>query len=561
LFDDLFAHLEYLVAIVIGRFWRRFKFPILQKLLSPPTFIQFSSVVPYDYAVTAGARVSVYDGKSNKEKKVLSKFKDVVASGSFRADSKLLVAGGSRGGVHVMEVATRSILRSFKGHRGPVNSTHFLSDNVHILSTGDDLSLRLWNLSTGKADLVIERAHEDYIRCACSSPSSPSIWVTGSYDHEAKVWDFSDYLVNGFTSSNSRTRNDEKELDDDEGDEVNVLSSDMVLENNLGENSMEVESVSSDQAAIKPIMTVSHGEPITCVLVLPGGSILLTCGGTKIKVWDILSNSTGTLLNTIEAHQKLITCITMDATKERILTGSLDGMVKIFHVNTFEVLNTLSYAAPILSLGISPDNTKLVVGCTDSMLSIRTRLVKVADILQEKKLSNIIKSGSYRYFLRGQTSTRVTYVDGVATTDNGDVVVKRGKKQKLQEYDKAFKAFKYAEALDSSLQTHDPVIVVSVLQELVLRDGISIALANRNEETLLPILLFLIKYIQNPKYTNFLLDICAIFLDMYSSILGQSNRIDTLVKRLSMKIANEVSVSKDLLQLQGVLDLLLASAS
>lgn len=53
-------------------------------------------------------------------------------------------------------------------------------------------------------------------------------------------------------------------------------------------------------------------------------------------------------------------------------------------------------------------------------------------------------------------------------------------------------------------QSRHPVVVVSLLDELLQRDCLHAALSNRDEVSLEPLLHFLIKQITNPHYTMLL---------------------------------------------------------
>ncbi len=86
---------------------------------------------------------------------------------------------------------------------------------------------------------------------------------------------------------------------------------------------------------------VKHGCPVEALLVLPGNSLLLSAGGNTIKVWDILNG--GKLLNEISNHQKTITSLLLDGTKTRILSAGLDGLVKVYDINTFQVTHGMKY--------------------------------------------------------------------------------------------------------------------------------------------------------------------------------------------------------------------------
>jgi U3 small nucleolar RNA-associated protein 15 len=45
--------------------------------------------------------------------------------------------------VKVMDLNSRAVLRSLKGHTGPIHVTKFSSDNVHVISGSDDKCVHL----------------------------------------------------------------------------------------------------------------------------------------------------------------------------------------------------------------------------------------------------------------------------------------------------------------------------------------------------------------------------------------------------------------------------------
>lgn len=65
------------------------------------TCIDFSSLYPYNYAVTSSTRVIIFDAHTRRPLTTLSRFKDKAYSGTFRSDGRLLVAGGETGFVQV----------------------------------------------------------------------------------------------------------------------------------------------------------------------------------------------------------------------------------------------------------------------------------------------------------------------------------------------------------------------------------------------------------------------------------------------------------------------------
>ena len=56
----------------------------------------------------------------------------------------------------------------------------------------------------------------------------------------------------------------------------------------------------------------------------------------EAKVWDVLGGG-GRLLHTLSNHQKTVTCLALDGTGTRLLTGGLDRHVKIYNLESFKV--------------------------------------------------------------------------------------------------------------------------------------------------------------------------------------------------------------------------------
>ena len=332
-----------------NRFWSKFKSPQVLEKFAPVTHIEFCPTAPFYFAATSSTRIHVHSPENNREIKTFSRFDDIVYSGSFRRDGKLVVAGGKRPIVNVFDMSSRAILRSFKGHTAPIHVTKFAQDNVHIFSASDDKSCRYWDMPTQKAVCVLT-GHEDYIRTGCFNPTSPDMWATGSYDHTVSIWD-----------------------------------------------------VRNGQGAIQ----LKHDHPVESCLFSPSGSLLFTASGHTIYVWDIVAGNK--LVHSFSNHQKTITGLTMDGTGTRLLSCSLDQHVKVYDVTSnFAVTHGFKYDAGIVSFGISPSNTHLAVGTTNHELIIRERVVATEEENEQEVQEDVIRGGTTRFFLRGQNTKAST---------------------------------------------------------------------------------------------------------------------------------------------------------
>ncbi|KAK3606043.1 hypothetical protein CHS0354_025093 [Potamilus streckersoni] len=470
-------------------YWKNLEVPVTKKEYGAITHIDFCPVEPHYFAVTNSTRVQVYSPISLQILKSISRFKEVTYSGSFRNDGKLLVAGGDEGIIRLFDVSGKTLLRVFKGHQRPVHVTKFLMDRLHLFSGADDNSVRVWDIPTEK-EVVVYEENKDYVRSGIASCASQDIILTGSYDHTVKLFD---------------TRISES------------------------------------------VMTVDHGHPVESVLMFPSGGIFLSAGGNVVKVWDALSG--GKLLTTLCHHHKTVTCLTFCSNYQRFMSGGLDRHVKIYDVSSYQVVHTLDYPGAVISLGSAPDDSLVVVGTAEGLLSIQKRKPDGEPVKMKKK------PVSFRYALKGKT-----YIP-----NKGDHVVEHKRREHLAKYDKYFKRFEHSKALDAALSPINrrtkPEIPMSVLQELIRRSGIRAALAGYSETQQTIIIKFIQRNISNPNYLPVLLDVANLVLDLYSDQLGQSSMVDKAVQELKEAVDMEVKYMKTLYEMIGMMDTLFSASA
>lgn len=565
--------------------------------------IEFSPVYPYTMAVATGPRVLLYNptGNSslyremNRKKTQQAKLQDkndptqegegdldenmnkrVVPNASvppdktipfpgpvytisFRADGRLLAVAGHDGLIRIVDTQTKSIMRSFTA-RGNVRSIGWLRDGKHLLSAGDDAIVNLWDVSqpsrtdpvivwTGHGDsvrhlLVVQLTDDNHTFGSSQTTGKKrkkqqkdtqqhgegrQVLITGSYDHSIRVWDLRSSL--NLIKPND---NQDKSID----------ASHMML------------------------ATIHHGAPVEALVQMTHNpKEVVAVGGTSMKLFDIVSNKL--LRENDSSHSKTITSISLvsmvgsragsaneedsQPSQQRLISTGLDGFLRIYDPMTFHCLHGSKAPMPLLCMAVSlsqtngtSNNRLLVTGSSDGLLTIRQRPRPTG--VQPKRVP---RPGTYSYFMRGASS--------LPSSDDYTVEVHR--KKRLLPFDKALRQFRYGEALDEALNTKTPLIVSAVLEELSKRwSGLEIALSNRDEVTLEPILSFCARYISQPRFAPQLTGVVHVLLDIYQDVLGQSTVIDELFNRLKSAIEGEVSSEQRLLRLLGQVDGLITVA-
>lgn len=503
-----------------SKFWKNFALTHEEKFPNSPNRVDFCSALAGYYLITGSTRVSLYDRSTDKVQKSFSRFSDDAYSGRFRKDGKLVVAGDKTGTVKVFDVQSKAMLRQVKRHTAAVRSTCWTSDGLSMLSASDDRSVKQWDLAT--SEIVWESSapgsssssslgsnsssssssgrnlgHADYVRAVDANPVSPSVFASGCYDHAVRLWD-----------------------------------------------------------ARQPhaVLEMSHGKPVEHVMMTASGALLLSAGGNELKIWDLAA---GRLLHTFCNHQKNITSLCMDGSGGRILSAGLDGHVKVYSLQTMLQTHGMRFGAPLSCVGLSPDNAKLVVGFVDGSVIVRTRRKDGPSgsglgLDMSEGAAGAAAGGAAGRFYRGA---------GAAAERAEDGMVEAEKTTRLRPYEAQLKKFNYHAALDAGLKTRNPLVIVTVLEELSRRNGLVLALSGRDESTLEPLLSFASKFVTNSRYCKLIIRVAHHIVDMYASVLGRSDAIDELFLKLQRQVKGELDFQRELMPIRGVLDCIISSST
>jgi len=461
-------------------YWKSYRNPIyirLQKSASgftPPTSVSFSQSDLRSFAVCHGTRVGVYGRKggdlnakvlSATQKKVNSSNKRSLDEGDYvesdneeidasenttelaspggsssvvadryiscqvpswccshRADGRLLAIGGYGGMVNVCDTTSRATLRTFGNFRdsktvGYTRSVAWLADGDKVIAGGDDSVLRVYSLSSGT--MVSSFAgHGDAIRCLLTSVGGASIVVSGSYDHTIRVWD---------VSSKSETKSE-------------------------SESKSESKSTTkfTNKTPINCLTLFDHGHPVEVLLQLGDKNLIVSGGGTFMKVWDLV---TKTCIHSVSNHSKTISCLCLAPFNHtsRIISGGMDGHLKIYDVEDFTLLQQQKYNAAVTCVGVSPDASRFVIGTSDGIVVVKQREANARPDIGLTPKKKVARSNTFNHFNRG----------GNENVDVGDYSLEVYSKKKLKPFDQALKGESHsvsARLLTKTRNIYEPLL-------------------------------------------------------------------------------------------------------
>ena len=101
-------------------------------------------------------------------------------------DGKRVLAGSDRG-VRIINIETGSVIKEFSGDVRDVRDVALNYDGRWAVAALMDSTLRVWDAETG-SEVCVLRDHSEPVAALAAIPKDTRI-VSGSYDHNVKIWD------------------------------------------------------------------------------------------------------------------------------------------------------------------------------------------------------------------------------------------------------------------------------------------------------------------------------------------------------------------------------------
>lgn len=478
---------------------------------------------PETFTITSGSRIQIFSSRTRKLLKTITRFNvdDVAHSGTVRRDGRIVLAGGDSGAIQAFDVGSRAILKTWREHKQPVWCTQWHPTQLtELMSASDDRTVRLWDLPSDGSTRTFT-GHQDYVRCGSfMTGQAQGMLVTGSYDQTVRLWD--------------------------------------------------------PRMQGKSAMTFAFRAAVEAILPMPSGTSLIAASGESVNVLDLVAAKP---LQVLKNHQRTVTCLSLASEGKRIVSGALDGHIKVFETQGWNVVAGSKYPSPILSMSVVPSGTDredkhIVVGMQNGLLSIKTRLSGQAKAQARERKAEMQamiegKTEAYdkaqRKLKRKRDITKKTIAGRNFTGEGADIVIDgnpRGKLKNQSKWETQLRKGQYEAALDTVLAARplDRQNIYTLITALRHRSALRTALAGRDEVSLQPILKWLVKNINDPRHVKLTTDVALVLLDLYAEHMGRSSEIDKLVENLHETVRSNAELSQSAYSTKGMLDMLMAGA-
>ena len=218
--------------------------------------------------------------------------------------------------IRVFNYNTLERLAAFEAHSDYVRCIAVHPSQPFILTSSDDMTIKLWNWDKAWSCQQVFEGHTHYVMQIVINPKDNNTFASASLDRTVKVWQL------GSTSPN------------------------FTLE--------------------------GHEKGVNCVDYYHGGDKPYLISGADdrmVKIWDYQNK---TCVQTLEGHAQNIASVTFHPELPIILTGSEDGTVRVWHANTYRLENTLNYGLErVWSVACLKGSNDVAIGYDEGSILIK----------------------------------------------------------------------------------------------------------------------------------------------------------------------------------------------
>lgn len=305
----------------------------------------------------------------------LSGHSDWVKAIAINPTSTQLVSGSFDSKIKLWNLATGELEATLDYHERGVFAVVISPDGKTLASTSWDKTIKLWDLPSG--DLIDTlTGHSGSVRAAVFTSDSQTL-ISCSFDETIKIWDVTQgKLIKTLADYSSAVYS------------LALHPNGKTLATGIGDGSIVLWNLPTNtQIAILS----GSLDVVESLVITPNGRTLIAGNGDgSIHLWQLNqaelwndslswnrpSSTIAYLRDTLSVHTGEVTALAIAPDGESFASASADGTVKIWDLQTLELLCSLpaESANAVMSLAISPNGKFLATGMAKGSIKIWQRV-------------------------------------------------------------------------------------------------------------------------------------------------------------------------------------------
>ncbi|KAF8676780.1 WD domain, G-beta repeat [Rhizoctonia solani] len=231
-------------------------------------------------------------------------------------------------------------------------------DGKRMVTAGDDGTISVWDVSTGRRVLGPVKKHENYVYAVTFSPDGTMV-VSGSYDHSI-------YISNAYTGDTL--------VGPLKGHTKAVTSLSFAPDGSFLASASEDHTIriwNPITGAQVGSALRGHTDCVMCVVFTSSGDQLISCSDDRtIRTWNW---RTGTVIGKpLKGHTDWVDCIALSPDDMHIASSSRDCTVRIWNLKRMETVvgPLMGHTDRVASVAYSFDGKRIVSGSFDRTIRV-----------------------------------------------------------------------------------------------------------------------------------------------------------------------------------------------
>ena len=270
---------------------------------------------------------------------------------AFSADGKTLASGGDDATVKLWDVPTGKEKQTLTGHKYKVTSVAFSPDGKMLASGSEDYTVKVWDVASGGLKQTLN--HDYQVTAIAFSPDGASL-ATAVYSGNVLLWD-------------AQTWTRKQEFSGKEIVHGLAFSPDSRLVASGAEKAIKIWNAQSGETQ----MLSGHTSDVRSVCFSPDGQTLASAGDDRsVILWDL---ATAKPKQTLTGAESSVYAVAFSPDGRTIASGGLnENKVRLWDARTGAPKTSLEgeFSYSIYSVAFSPDGGLLAAASADKTVKL-----------------------------------------------------------------------------------------------------------------------------------------------------------------------------------------------